>query len=37
MKDIIDKKMCKYCDFGDKKQDGLCISKMMGGNCKFEK
>jgi hypothetical protein len=37
MKPIIDKKMCKFCDFGDKGNEGLCISKMLGGNCKFER
>jgi len=32
----IDKKLCKYCDYGDKENQNLCISKMMGGNCKFK-
>jgi len=32
MKEIIDKKLCRFCDFGDKKHDGSCILK----GCKFE-
>ena len=41
MKEKIDKKLCKYCDFGDKdnidKSDAIpCLNKMMGGKCKFE-
>jgi hypothetical protein len=32
MKKIIDKKLCKFCDFGDKRKEGECICK----NCKFE-
>jgi len=35
VKVAIDKKMCRYCDFGDKDNKNLCISKMMGGNCRF--
>ena len=36
-KKMIDKIFCKNCDFGDKKNEGICISKMMGGKCKFDK
>lgn len=39
---MIDKKMCKYCpsgDKGNKTEDGhyICLYKMYGGECKFDK
>ena len=33
----IDRKLCGYCDFGDKENKNLCISRVMGGKCKFDK
>jgi hypothetical protein len=35
MKPKIDKKLCKFCDFGDKDKDGECLSKTMGRYCRF--
>jgi len=41
MKAKIDARLCKHCDFGDKDNqiDGksLCVSKVQGGYCKFDK
>jgi len=39
-KEKIDKKLCKFCDFGDKskknKDKPLCLNKMFGRGCVFE-
>ena len=37
MKAKIDKKLCKHCDFADKGNQNICINKMMGGSCRFDK
>jgi len=37
MKAKIDKKLCKYCDYADKDNDNICLSKVYKGNCKFDK
>jgi hypothetical protein len=37
MKAKIDKKLCEYCDISDKENQNICLNKMMGGNCRFDK
>jgi len=37
MKAKIDKKLCKYCIYSDKENSNICISKIYGGNCRFDK
>ena len=41
MKAKIDKRICKHCDFGDKgnmlKNVPICLPKMDGGQCRFDK
>jgi hypothetical protein len=41
MKAKIDKKLCRYCEFGDKAHtiNGkvVCLPKMLGNGCKFDK
>ena len=37
----IDKKLCKFCDFGDKQnkknEKSVCLNKMFGRNCVYDK
>jgi len=33
----IDKRLCKYCDFWDRENEGICLAKIMGGNCRFDR
>jgi len=37
MKAKIDKKLCKYCNSADKGNANICINKMYGGNCRFDR
>lgn len=41
MKAKIDGKLCIHCNFGDKgnilEGKAICISKVNGGNCRFDK
>jgi hypothetical protein len=35
MEKILNKKICIFCDYGDKAKDGECIVKKFGGKCKI--
>jgi len=37
MKAKIDKKLCKFCEFADKGNANICLPKIMGNGCKFDK